>query len=69
MTNEQFGARVGCDFTMASRLRNGRRLPSGALLVRIHDEFRIPWAKLMDAYKAGAPAFGQLLSKRIFKDA
>lgn len=35
VTNEEFGERVRCDFTMASRLRTGDRLPSRDLLRRI----------------------------------
>lgn len=64
MTNEAFAARVGIDYTTASRLRNGHRLPSGALLVRIHREFGIGYKALMEAYEAGPSAFAALLAKR-----
>lgn len=69
MTNEEFAEKVGIDYTTASRLRNGRRLPSGQLLVRIHDEFRIPWQRLMEAYAKGPAVFSELLGRVVFKRA
>jgi len=35
ITNEEFGLKIGCDATMASRLRNGQRLPSRERLEQI----------------------------------
>jgi len=32
VTNEAFARRVGCNYTMASKIRNGTRKPSGGLL-------------------------------------
>lgn len=39
VTNSEFARRVGCHFTMASKLRNGERLPSGQMLAKIIREF------------------------------
>jgi transcriptional regulator with XRE-family HTH domain len=39
MTNVEFARRVGCHHTTASRYRNGERVPSTALAMRILDEF------------------------------
>lgn len=39
MTNMEFARRVGCHHTMASRLRNGHRVPSAPMLARIIREF------------------------------
>lgn len=40
MTNAEFGRRVGCHYTMASRLRNGERTPSAAMLAQIVEAFK-----------------------------
>lgn len=69
MTNERFAELVGCHFTMASRLRNGNRLPSLSLMQSIHEAFNLPYDDLMSAYKLGAAAFGQYLRLMVFQDA
>lgn len=67
MTNYEFGEKVGCDYTMASRLRNGHRLPSTGLLIRIRDAFELPSDEILAAYNKGSAEFGQFLQQRIFK--
>lgn len=47
---------------MASRIRNGRRLPGVLTMRRIHSELGIPYAELVEAYHRGARAFGKLVS-------
>jgi transcriptional regulator with XRE-family HTH domain len=69
MTNEDFAKRVGCHFTMASRLRNGDRLPSVKTLIKISTEFNVPVETLTRAHAKGAPAFSKLLRDRIFETA
>lgn len=69
MTNEGFATAVGCHFTMASRLRNGRRLPGLALMAKIKEAFNLPYDDLMAAYDEGAEAFGRYLRINVFKDA
>jgi transcriptional regulator with XRE-family HTH domain len=39
MTNIEFARRVGCHHTTASRYRNGERVPSTAITMRILSEF------------------------------
>lgn len=48
---------------MASRIRNGRRLPSTRTLARICSEFDIPLPEAHRAYERGPLAFGLLVSK------
>lgn len=68
MTNAEFAKRIGVHFSMASRLRAGKRLPSATILRRIHQEFRVPLKDLMDAHEQGPKAFGALLRERVFKE-
>lgn len=66
MTNKAFGEAVGCDFTMASRLRNGDRLPGLRLMIRISEAFDLPYDELVAAYQEGHAAFGTYLRQRVF---
>lgn len=66
MTNERFAELVDCHFTMASRLRNGQRLPSAKLLVRIKNAFDLPYTELMAAYDDGPEAFGQYIRFKVY---
>lgn len=68
MTNQEMADRLGIHFSMASRLRAGKRLPSTDLLRRIHKEFRIPLKDLVAAHEQGPKAFGKLIRERIFKE-
>lgn len=68
LSNQQFADRVGCDFTTASRLRNGQRRPSVALMTRISEEFGLPLDELVDAHNQGPKAFGKLLTLKVFND-
>lgn len=65
MTNEEFGQKVGCSHSMASRLRNGQRLPSLQLLTRIATKFNVDPAPLIRAHARGAESFGRALQKVI----
>jgi transcriptional regulator with XRE-family HTH domain len=49
MTNFEFGRRVNCHHSMASRIRSGHRLPGVDLLTRISAEFKIPVTTLLKA--------------------
>lgn len=65
ITNEEFGNRIGVSHSMASRIRNGRRLPGTQVLWAIHREFGIPVEELMAAHQDGPTAFGELISGRV----
>lgn len=67
LTNEQFGERVGVHFTMASRLRNGMRLPSVGTLRRIVKEFDLDVNEALGAHGKGSAEFGRYLRKRVFE--
>lgn len=69
MTNEEFGQRVGCHHSMASRLRAGKRLPGLDLMQRISKEFGVPLTELVDARNKGGEAFARLLQRRVFDPA
>jgi len=66
LTNEQVGERLGIDFTTASMLKTGRRLPSASLMVRIWDAFNLNGDDLLGAYKAGRPAFASYMQEMVF---
>lgn len=66
VTNEEFGRNVGCDFTMASRLRNGKRLPSRDLLSRIVEAYGLDATEALEATSAGKEAFAAYLDRVVF---
>lgn len=65
MTNEEFGNRVGCSPSMASRLRSGTRRPGADLRDRIVKEFNLEPDVVIEAYKTRR-AFGALLRREVF---
>lgn len=72
MTNEDFGLKVGCSESMASRMRNGERRPGTDLRDRIAKEFGFD--QDLGAYKEFVEAaqdkttFGAFLRERVFKE-
>lgn len=66
LTNYEVGDRLGINFTTASMLKSGRRLPSADLLVRIWDKFNLSGDDLLGAYKAGRPAFATYMQEMVF---
>lgn len=67
LTNEQFGERVGVHFTMASRLRNGMRLPSVSTLRKIVDEYDLDINEALAAHGKGSAEFGRYLRDHVFE--
>ena len=65
MTNKQFGQKIGVDFSIASRLRNGKRLPTVKQLWRLSHVFKLPTKALVDACAVGPEAFGEYLRTHI----
>lgn len=61
LTNREFGDRIGVSPSMASRIRNGDRLPSLRVLQAIHEEFGTPVDKLLGEASQGPEQFGQLV--------
>jgi hypothetical protein len=66
VTNDVFAEKVGCDFTTASRLRNGNRKPSFDLFLRITRAFELDRMDALTAYEAGQESFGQYLRDNVF---
>lgn len=67
-TNMAFARKCGVHFTMASRLRNGHRLPSTSLLIRISKVYHLPLRDLTVAYSDGRDAFGQYMRAHVFEN-
>jgi len=67
VTNEEFGQKVGCDFTMASRIRNGQRLPSRVRLEQIVQAYGLDGNEALRASAAGPKAFSLYLKAKVFE--
>ena len=65
-TNAQFAEKVGIHFSMASRLRNGKRLPSASLIFRISYAYQLPIQQIQEAYLDGPDEFGRYLRENVF---
>lgn len=65
MTNTEFGRRLGIHFTTASRIRNGKRKPSVAVLQKISREFDISLDSLVAAHTSGGQSLASLLARYI----
>lgn len=61
LTNRELGDAIGVSPSMASRIRNGSRLPSVDGLRRISKEFDLPLDTLVLAHGRGAEHFGELM--------
>jgi transcriptional regulator with XRE-family HTH domain len=66
VTNDEFARLTGCTYTMASKLRNGARKPSGSLLTRIILVFQLDAQEATEAYAGGAVMFGDYLTRTVF---
>lgn len=70
-TNEDFANAVtqhgaACDFTMASKMRNGHRSPSAAVLAAIWAAFELDGNAILTAYRGGPKEFGEFLVTNVF---
>lgn len=68
VTNENFANQIGVHFTMASKLRNGHRMPSIPTLIRIWQAYGLDGNELLAAASQGEESFGRFLRSRIFED-
>jgi transcriptional regulator with XRE-family HTH domain len=66
-TNVAFGEAVGCHHSMASRIVNGKRLPSIELMERIAASYDVSMDEMLDARRKGAAAFGRLMQRKIVR--
>lgn len=67
-SNTSFARRVGCNHTMASRLRSGQRMPSAAMLVRICEAYELDRGEALDQYSKGPAEFSAWLRDVVFRD-
>lgn len=67
LTNPQFAALTGCDFTSASKIRHGQRQPSLSLFVRIVTAFHLDANDAVEAYRQGRSAFTDYLNEMVFE--
>lgn len=65
-SNAGFAQRVGCNHTMASRLRSGHRMPSTDMLIRICGAYGLDKVEALDRYAAGSESFSAWLRDKIF---
>lgn len=65
-SNTTFARRVGCDHTMASRLRSGQRMPSGRMLIKICNAYSLPYDEALTEFGKGREEFSKWLRARIF---
>ena len=67
MTNKELGDAVKVSESMASRIRNGQRLPSVKVLVALSEQLNIRLARLIDAHLRGPQFFGEVIRHAIDK--
>lgn len=66
VTNHAFAAAVGCNYTMASRLRSGARMPSAKMLTRICKAYKLDEGEALRMHAQGPDKFSAWLRTRIF---
>ncbi|MEV0151550.1 MULTISPECIES: helix-turn-helix transcriptional regulator [unclassified Nonomuraea] len=67
LTNLEFAMAVDCDFTHASKIRNGQRLPSLPLLIKIRQVYGLDGNDVLDAYQDGPVTFAAYLNSKVFE--
>lgn len=70
-SNADFGRRVGIHYTFASRIRNGKRLPSLETITLIQSEFKLSDAEtgaMIAAAREGAESFGAWVNENLFEE-
>jgi transcriptional regulator with XRE-family HTH domain len=67
MTNKELGHHIGVSPSMASRIRNGERLPSIKVLIPLADCLGVSIERLILAHTQGPEFFGQTVRYAIEK--
>lgn len=67
LTNPQFAALTGCDFTSASKIRHGQRQPSLRLFAKTVRAFNLDANDAIDAFLEGREAFTAYLNEMVFE--
>lgn len=71
-TNQEFADLVGIDFTMASRIRNGHRVPSREVMIRIIEAFGLEGrakGAAMAAWLEGGKTFSKWVQANLYTPA
>jgi len=66
VSNAQFGRAVGVHFTTASRYRNGDRVPSTGVALKIAESYNLDPGDILRAISAGREAFGHFMRMYVF---
>lgn len=66
VNNHQFAAAVNCNYTMASRLRSGNRMPSARMLMRICRAYDLDEGEALRKHAEGPEEFSAWLRAEVF---
>lgn len=66
VTNHAFASAVDCNYTMASRLRSGNRMPSAKMLSRICAAYQLDEGEALRMHAQGATVFSAWLREKVF---
>ena len=66
VTNGDFAAKVGVHFTMASRYRNGQRVPSAQTALKIAQVYGLDYQEMLEAIGRGRREFGHYIRVNVF---
>lgn len=66
VSNTVFGRAVGVHFTTASRYRNGDRVPSTGVALKIAEAFDLDPGDILRAIRDGREAFGHFMRMNVF---
>ncbi|MEV0237586.1 helix-turn-helix transcriptional regulator [Nonomuraea sp. NPDC050786] len=67
LTNFAFAKAMGCDHSTASKIRDGKRLPSLSLFARMVGYYELDANEGIRAYLRGRQAFVQWMNDRVFE--
>jgi transcriptional regulator with XRE-family HTH domain len=65
-TNSTFARSVGVHFTTASRYRNGERVPSTGVALKIANVYGLDAREILEAIARGRQSFGHFMRMRVF---
>ena len=67
MTNQELADAIGVSASMASRLRNGHRLPGVEVLGKLAEYLDVDLERMVAAHAQGTQAFGVLVRGRLLE--
>lgn len=66
VSNAAFGRAVGVHFTTASRYRNGERVPSTGVALKIAESYDLDPGDVLRAIRSGREYFGHFMRMNVF---